>query len=176
MCVGARSMTPFATAAKPWPSMSRASQRTAGVGIHCPKPRPFAEGSAGPVRGSHSTTRQPLSRARPDTNFDLHWCGLRHKVDGCLVVYLVIAMGLNIKNDETCQLAGKLARLTGDTMTGAITIALRERLEREQRVRGVEKRLEEMRLIAERCARLLAPGPSAVEHGDVLYDERGLPH
>ncbi len=87
----------------------------------------------------------------------------------------MIAMGLNIKNDETCQLAGELARLTGDTMTGAITIALRERLEREQRVRGAEKRLEEMRLIAERCARLLAPGPSAVAHGDVLYDERGLP-
>ncbi len=85
-------------------------------------------------------------------------------------------MGLNIKNDETCQLAHELARLTGDTMTGAITIALRERLERERRLRGAEKRLTEMRLIADRCARLLAPGPSAVEHGKVLYDERGLPH
>ena len=29
----------------------------------------------------------------------------------------------NIENDETCQLAGELARLTGETMTGAITIA-----------------------------------------------------
>ena len=87
----------------------------------------------------------------------------------------MIVMGLNIKNNETCQLAGELARLTGDTMTGAITIALRERLERERRVRGAEKRLQKMRFIAERCARLLAPGPSAVEHGDVLYDERGLP-
>ena len=84
-------------------------------------------------------------------------------------------MGLNIKNDETCQLAGELARLTGDTKTGAITIALRERLERERRIRGAEKRLREMRAVAERCARLLRPGPSAVEHGDVLYDERGLP-
>lgn len=84
-------------------------------------------------------------------------------------------MGLNIKNDETCQLANELARLTGDTMTGAITIALRERLERERRVRGAEKRLEGMRAIAERCSRLLAPGPSAIRHGDVLYDDRGLP-
>lgn len=84
-------------------------------------------------------------------------------------------MGLNIKNDETCQLAGELARLTGDTMTGAITIALRERLERERRVRSAGKRLEDMRAIADRCARLLAPGPSATEHGDVLYDDRGLP-
>ena len=43
-------------------------------------------------------------------------------------------MGLNIKNDETCQLATELASLTGETKTGAITIALRERLDRELRV------------------------------------------
>ena len=85
-------------------------------------------------------------------------------------------MGLNIKNDETCQLAGELARLTGDTTTGAITIALRERLERERRAHGAEeKRLRDMRAIAERCARLLESGPSAIKHGDVLYDDRGLP-
>ena len=84
-------------------------------------------------------------------------------------------MGLNIKNQETCQLAGELARLTGETKTGAITVALRERLDRERRVRDAARRLREMRAIAERCARLLGPGPSAVEHGDVLYDERGLP-
>ena len=84
-------------------------------------------------------------------------------------------MSLNIKNDETCQLAGELARLTGETMTGAITIALRERLDRERRLRGAPQRLREMRTIAERCARLLGLGPSAIEHGDELYDERGLP-
>ena len=39
-------------------------------------------------------------------------------------------MSLNIKNEETCRLAGELARLTGATMTGAITVALRDRLER----------------------------------------------
>ena len=84
-------------------------------------------------------------------------------------------MGLNIKNDETCRLAGQLARLTGETKTGAITVALRERLEREHRRRSVETRARELRAIAERCARLMGPGPSAVEHGDMLYDERGLP-
>ncbi len=84
-------------------------------------------------------------------------------------------MSLNIKNDETCRLAGELARLTGETKTRAITVALRERLERERRERSVETRARELREIAERCARLLGPGPSAVEHGDLLYDERGLP-
>ena len=84
-------------------------------------------------------------------------------------------MSLNIKNDETCRLAGELARLTGETKTRAITVALRERLERERRERSVETRERELREIAERCARLLGPGPSAAEHGDLLYDERGLP-
>ncbi len=84
-------------------------------------------------------------------------------------------MSLNIKNEETCRLAGELARLTGETMTGAITVALKERLERERRERSVEARVREMRAIAERCAKLLRDGPSAVEHGDFLYDERGLP-
>ena len=35
--------------------------------------------------------------------------------------------------------------------------------------------LRELRAIAERCAKLMGPGPSAVDHGDLLYDERGLP-
>ena len=84
-------------------------------------------------------------------------------------------MSLNIENDETCRLAGEVARLTGETMTGAVTVALRERLEREKRERSVEARLRENRAIAERCAKLMRDGPSAVDHGDFLYDERGLP-
>ena len=84
-------------------------------------------------------------------------------------------MSLNIKNDETCSLASELARLTGETMTGAITVALRERLEREQRKRDLASRARQLRAIAERCATLMGPGPSAIEHGDLLYDERGLP-
>ena len=84
-------------------------------------------------------------------------------------------MSLNIKNEQTCRLAGELARLTGETMTGAITVALHERLQREKRRRSAEVRAQELRVIAERCARLLGPGPSAVEHGDLLYDEQGLP-
>lgn len=85
-------------------------------------------------------------------------------------------MSLNIKNEETCQLAAELARLTGESKTGAIKIALRQRLDRELRIRSSTERLKEMRSIADRCARLLKPGPSAVEHGDLLYDDQGLPH
>lgn len=84
-------------------------------------------------------------------------------------------MALNIRNEETCALARELAELTGETMTGAITVALRERLERERHERSVEARLAAMRAIARRVASNLRPGPSAVEHGDWLYDEHGLP-
>ena len=84
-------------------------------------------------------------------------------------------MGLNIKNEETCALARELAELTGETMTGAISAALRERLEREKKQRDVEARIEKMLAIGERCAARLKPGPSSTEIGDFLYDERGLP-
>ena len=84
-------------------------------------------------------------------------------------------MTLNIKNEETCRLARDLARLTGDTMTGAITSALRERLAREERQRDLDARVEELLAIGRRCADSLQPGPSATEHGDLLYDDRGLP-
>ena len=84
-------------------------------------------------------------------------------------------MSLNIKNDETCRLAAELADLTGETMTGAMTVALRERLERERRTRGADARVAELRAIGRRCAGLLRDGPAAAEHGDLLYDEHGLP-
>ena len=84
-------------------------------------------------------------------------------------------MGLNIKNDETCLLARDLARLTGESMTAAITVALRERLERERRQRDLNARTEELLAIGRRCAETLEPGPSAIEHGDLLFDDHGLP-
>ena len=82
---------------------------------------------------------------------------------------------MNIKNKETHRLARELAELTGETMTGAVTVALKERLEREKHERSIEERALELYAIGQRCASLLRDGPSAVEHGDFLYDERGLP-
>ena len=84
-------------------------------------------------------------------------------------------MSLNIKNEETCRLATELARLTDDTKTGAITKALRERLERERRRRDADELMEKMRAIGERCAKLIEPGFASTDHGEMLYDERGLP-
>ena len=84
-------------------------------------------------------------------------------------------MSLTIKNDETCVLARNLADLTGDSVTGAITAALRERMERERRRRDAEAGVKDLLAIGRRCAKLLEPGTSATQIGDLLYDERGLP-
>jgi antitoxin VapB len=47
-------------------------------------------------------------------------------------------MALSIKTEEADQLARDLARLTGETMTQAVTTALRERLERERVLRAAD--------------------------------------
>ncbi|MGH3275163.1 MAG: type II toxin-antitoxin system VapB family antitoxin [Streptosporangiaceae bacterium] len=83
-------------------------------------------------------------------------------------------MSLNIKNAETYHLVQELAALTGETQTTAVTIAVRERLDkiRHPRDAGLADRL--MAIGADTAPRLREPYRS-VDHGDLLYDERGLP-
>lgn len=45
-------------------------------------------------------------------------------------------MALSIKTDKADRLARDLAKLTGETMTEAVTVALEERLEREKAARA----------------------------------------
>jgi len=47
-------------------------------------------------------------------------------------------MALSIKTEEADRLARELARLTGETMTDAITRSLRERLDRERARRAAD--------------------------------------
>jgi antitoxin VapB len=83
-------------------------------------------------------------------------------------------LALNIKNDEAQKLAHKLSELTGESLTAAVTEALRERLERVQHSQGdgLAKRLLR---IGKDCAAHLKEPYRSVDHGDLLYDERGLP-
>ncbi|HEY7391165.1 MAG TPA: type II toxin-antitoxin system VapB family antitoxin [Bryobacteraceae bacterium] len=83
-------------------------------------------------------------------------------------------MAMNIKNSETERLAKELAELTGESLTAAITESVRERLERVRRKRG-SGLADRLLAIGKDCApRLKEPFRSA-EHGDLLYDELGLP-
>ena len=80
-------------------------------------------------------------------------------------------MALNIKNDETVRLAKRLAELTGESLTTAVTEALRERLARVDADFRVSEVLELARQIRER----LPPGYLDQDFDDLLYDEKGLP-
>lgn len=82
-------------------------------------------------------------------------------------------MTLNIKDPEAHELARKLAQQTGETMTRAVTEALRERLARVSRARRPEAAADELLAIGRRCAATLKGKP--VDHGTLLYDYRGLP-
>ncbi len=83
-------------------------------------------------------------------------------------------MSLNIKNEDTHRMARELARATGESMTVAVSEAIRERLER---VRGKSKEdmLTRILRIAEECGPLWKEPYRSVDHGDLLYDEKGLP-
>jgi antitoxin VapB len=95
-------------------------------------------------------------------------------------------MQLNKKDSETHKLAQSLARETGETMTEAVTLAIRERLERvrDERKRGQLREAEtELRRKAEKLAVLrgisaqtaeLLKGPP-LDRAEMLYGENGLP-
>lgn len=85
-------------------------------------------------------------------------------------------MALSIKNPEAERLARDLARRTGESVTTAITIALRERLERQKQAKQAESRLEWLNRITEITAGIMNDGRNTTELLDELYDpETGLP-
>ena len=82
-------------------------------------------------------------------------------------------MGLNIKNPRTQQLARELAELTGETITAAITQAIEERIEHIKREKS--DLIERWEAITESTAHLWKEPYRSMDHGDLLYDEKGLP-
>ena len=83
-------------------------------------------------------------------------------------------MSLNIKSAETHQLVQELAALTGETQTRAVTVAVRERLERVRHQHEVGLADRRLAIGRDTAPRLREPYRSS-DHGDLLYDERGLP-
>ena len=86
-------------------------------------------------------------------------------------------MALNIKNREAEELARQLATATGESVTRAVATALRERLERVrgQDAVGSTERSARIRRIAEDAAGRWVEPHRSMAHGDLLYDESGLP-
>ena len=83
-------------------------------------------------------------------------------------------MALSLKDPEADRLAREIAERTGETLTGAIIVALRERLSRLRARRRRRPVSDELRDIGERCAAL----PTLDDRSDdeiLGYDENGLP-
>jgi antitoxin VapB len=83
-------------------------------------------------------------------------------------------MAFSIKDPEADRLVREVASRTGETLTTAVIVALRERL---ARLRGKPRRgrlRQELREIAERCAQLPTLDPRPPDE-IIGYDDRGLP-
>jgi antitoxin VapB len=83
-------------------------------------------------------------------------------------------MALNIKNDETHRLVLALAEETGESLTEAVTVAVRERLEslqRKHRRREIVRAVREIQEVVERLPDRDQRGPEEI----IGYDDHGLP-
>jgi len=83
-------------------------------------------------------------------------------------------MGLNIKNAETQRLVQELSEMTGESLTGAVTEAVRERLDR---LRGEEpgRVADRLMAIGRDCAARLPEPYRSADHAGLLYGDDGLP-
>lgn len=87
-------------------------------------------------------------------------------------------MAINVKKPEAEQLARELAARTGESLTEAVLVALRERAERLRLAdagHGSQDRTEQILAVGRDIAPLLQEPWVSRDHGDLLYDEDGLP-
>ncbi|MCA9779667.1 MAG: type II toxin-antitoxin system VapB family antitoxin [Candidatus Eremiobacteraeota bacterium] len=84
-------------------------------------------------------------------------------------------MALSIKDDEADRLARELASRTGESLTQAVVVSLRERLERVQRAHAHSSSLvEDLMWIGRRNASRQILDARTTE--EILgYDDEGLP-
>lgn len=86
-------------------------------------------------------------------------------------------MAINIKNPEAERLARDLAARTGVSLTEAVVVALRERAERVHAAEDEGDSASRVQRILD-VARAMGPLPEpwrSTGHGDLLYDDLGLP-
>lgn len=83
-------------------------------------------------------------------------------------------MSLNIKSPEAHELAREVADLTGESLTTAVTAALRERLERLRSEEGAHL-ADRLLAIGRECAGRLPEPYRSADHGELLYGDDGLP-
>lgn len=130
-----------------------------------------------PFRGCRvfSNLQQGLGRAQTESRRPLQSTSSPccRNIYASPLVYTRI-MALSIKDPDADRLARELAARTGETLTEAIVMSLRERLEREKKRTRRRGLAEELGEIGRRCASL--PVIDARTPDQILgYDKRGLP-
>ena len=84
-------------------------------------------------------------------------------------------MAFSIKNPKTDRLARTVARLTGESLTDAVTESLQRRLDQIKSLQGTSRLADRLDGISKRCAAL--PDLDTRMPDEILgYDEHGLPH
>jgi antitoxin VapB len=80
-------------------------------------------------------------------------------------------MGMNKKNEEAHRLAAQVASIYDESLTEAVTVALRERLVRAT----AQDRLERLRILAHEIAIQMPKGMTRESVDSMLYNDLGLP-
>jgi antitoxin VapB len=81
---------------------------------------------------------------------------------------------LNIKSEDAYRLASRLAKLTGKSVTAAVTDALRAQVEQQERERDKAARMARIKSLARDLKAHMTP-PFSSSDPDDFYDEDGLP-
>ena len=81
---------------------------------------------------------------------------------------------LNLKDDETYELASRFAQKRGESLNGAVKAALREALEREEHELSKEEKFARIMALADSFSRRAGPPVETADEA-IGYDEYGLP-
>jgi len=80
-------------------------------------------------------------------------------------------MALNIKDESVHEDVKRIASITGESQAQAVAMAVRERLARLES----DELAARLLAIGHRSASRMSAEARALDHGALLYDERGLP-
>jgi antitoxin VapB len=84
---------------------------------------------------------------------------------------VIVMRNLNIKSDEAYEIATDLARRTGQNLTLVVTAALRA----SERALTLDERRARIAALATKSGKQWKEGLKLAEHGNILYDDLGLP-
>jgi antitoxin VapB len=80
-------------------------------------------------------------------------------------------MALNIKDESVHEVVKRIAQITGESQAQAVATAVNERLARLQK----DELAGRLLAIGHRTADRMSPEGKRIDHGALLYDDRGVP-